>query len=1080
MLLPSALVSTPPVDALRQAFVAPPPAARPWVYWYFMEGNLTQAGMDADLAAMKRAGIGGAIMLEVNIGIPVGPVRYMSPEWRRLVGHAVKEADRQGIAIALGTGPGWCGTGGPWVEPDGAMQHLVSSETEVVGPTVYHERLPQPKPRVPFFGLGTLTPALRHQWETYYRDEAVLAVPADEGKAGLGDLDEKALVYRAPYTSGVVKSHLPPDSKVEKGIGQVVDLTGQTKNGTLDWKVPPGRWTILRFGRTLTGATTRPAPNAGLGFETDKFERPGIEAHLDTFIDAIERETGPNVHPGRGLTALHFDSWEMGSQNWSAHFRTLFRQRRGYDPLRYLPVMAGRIVDSVDVSERFLWDLRQTAQELVIANHLGAIRARGARYGLGLDVEPYDMNPTSDLALGATATVPMGEFWSKGFGYDSEYSVNEAVSVGHTNGRPVIAAESFTADDGDGWLQHPASMKAQGDWAFATGINRLAFHRYEHQPDLDAFPGMTMGPYGVHWERTQTWWDMVPAYHAYVTRCQNLLRQGLPVADILYLVPEGAPNVFQPPADATIGRLPDRRGYNFDAVAPGTLVARASVKNGRIVFPDGMSYRVLVLPRVETMTPELLRKVKGLVDAGATVVGNLPKRSPSLVGYPACDVEIARLSASLAKRVVPDRESAAVPIDLEGAQWIWSPEGDPLVAAPVGTRTFRRTLTLPKGRPILSARVAADADNTFRLTVDGKIVAGGSDFHHVQTVDVAPQLVAGDNAIVMTVVNEGTAPNPAGAILKLEVRFKDGGRTTLVTDGSWSDAKALGPWTTGPWSLTAGALPRPEVYPSYASTARLLARTTPPDLEAGEALRYGHRRVGDRDVYFVGNRRETSFVGNATFRAVGAPEWWDPTTGETRPLPRFTRNGATTTVPLRLPSFGSGFVVFDASPKGSGTGENFPQATPIATVDGPWTVAFDPRFGGPASAAFPKLEDWTGRPEKAIRFYSGKAVYRTTFDGAGATEISLGEVRNMASVRLNGRDLGIAWCAPWTVRIPSGVLRPKGNRLEITVANLWANRLIGDAALPPERRVTKTTWSSYRADSPLLASGLLGPVRLMW
>lgn len=1085
MLLPPALVPT-PSDALRQAFKNPPASARPWVYWYFMEGNLTQAGMDADLAAMKRAGIGGAIMLEVNIGVPVGPVRYMSPEWLRLVGHAVKEADRQGIAIAFGTGPGWCGTGGPWVKPDEAMQHLVSSTTEVAGPLAFHEKLAQPKPRTPFFGLGTLTPELRKEWEDYYCDEAVLAVPTPQGHAGLSDLDEKALVYRAPYSSAPgVKPRLVPDPGAVPAtetipLNSVVDLTSKLRpDGTLDWSVPPGRWTILRFGRTLTGSTTRPAPNAGLGFETDKFERPGIDAHLRTFTDAIVRASGPNVHPDRGLTALHFDSWEMGSQNWSAHFRSLFRQHRGYDPLPYLPVLAGRIVDSVDVSERFLWDLRQTAQELVIVNHLGALRAEGKRYGLGLDVEPYDMNPTSDLALGATGTVPMGEFWSKGFGFDSEYSVDEAVSVGHTNGRPVIAAESFTADDGDGWLQHPASMKAQGDWAFATGINRFAFHRYQHQPELDAYPGMTMGPYGVHWERTQTWWDMVPAYHAYVTRCQNLLRQGLPVADILYLAPEGAPNVFVPPADAKIGRLPDRRGYNFDACAPGTLIERAQVEHGRIAFPDGMSYRVLVLPRSETMTPALMRKVKSLVDEGATVIGGLPRRSPSLVGYPACDGEVSRLAALIAKKVVADREKTTVPLGLEGAQWIWT-EGDAKTAAPVGTQTFRQTLTLPTGRPILSARVAATADNTFRLTVNGHEAAEGYDFHRIQEADVTPLLHAGDNAVVFSVVNEGATPNPAGAILKLEVRFRDGGTATLVTDGAWPNAKPLGPWTTAPWNLNASNLPRPDLYPSYASTTRLMARTTPPDLEtAGEALRYGHRRIGTTDVYFVANRFETPFTGTATFRTGGQPEWWDPMTGETRPLPRFTRNGATTSVPLRLPSFGSGFVVFRPSAARSGRGENFPRSSSLATLNGGWSVAFEPRFGGPASVRFDRLDDWKDRPEPAIRYYSGKAVYRTTFDGTAATVLSLGEVKNMASVRINGRELGVAWCAPWQVRIPKGVLKPRGNRLEITVANLWVNRLIGDAGLPPEKRVTKTTWSPYRPDSPLQPSGLLGPVRLM-
>ena len=1076
-LLAAALLVARP-DALRRYFRTPPAAARPWVYWYFMEGNMTRKGMTADLEAMRKAGIGGAIFLEVDIGIPRGLVRYMGPEWRAMVGFAAREADRLGLAFALGTGPGWCGTGGPWVAPDDAMQHLVSSATEAVGPSRFQGPLPQPRPRDPYFGLGSLTPELRKVWESYYRDEVVLAVPAGEGRAGLTDLDEKALVYRAPFSSAPgVKATLRPETRTTDdaiATDRVIDLTSRLKDGTLDWAVPPGRWTILRFGRTLTGTTTRPAPQAGLGFETDKFGKAGIEAHLKAFVDPILADAGRR-RSGRGLTTVHFDSWEMGAQNWSKGFREEFRRRRGYDPVPYLPVMAGRLVGSVDVSERFLWDLRQTAQELVVENHLGTIRAYGHRAGLALDLEPYDMNPTSDLALGAMGDVPMGEFWSKGYGYDTEYSVDEAVSVGHTNGRSLIAAEAFTADERDGWLQHPASMKAQGDWALATGINRFAFHRYQHQPDPDAFPGMTMGPYGVHWERTQTWWDMVPAYHAYLSRCSNLLRQGLPVADILYLVPEGAPNVFKPPLDAKIGVLPDRRGYNFDACAPGTLIARASVKDGRIVFPDGMGYRVLVLPRVDSMTPALMRKVKALVDAGATVVGRLPRRSPSLVGFPECDREVASLVDALKGRVLPDDEPVVSTVGLEGAKWIWNAKGD----VPVGTQTFRRRFTLPKGIAVVSARVAATADDGFRLEVNGRLALEGHGFRGIREDDVRSLLREGDNELVLTGRNEGGAPNPAGAILRLEVRLADGRTVNVVSDGGWSNAVELGDWTAAPWNLTPGSLPQPALYPSYASTARLLSKIAPQDLESGEALRYGHRRVGSRDVYFVANRFERPFENAATFRAVGQPEWWDPLTGETRPLARFTRNGGTTTIPLSLPSFGSGFVVFSPLPATKERRPSFSRLTPAGIIAGPWKVAFDPRFGGPAQATFTRLDDWKDRPEEAIRHYSGKAVYRTTFDGTGATALSLGEVRNMASVRLNGRELGVAWCAPWTVAIPPGLLRPKGNRLEIAVANLWANRLIGDAALPAERRVTKTTWSPYRADSPLLPSGLLGPVRLM-
>ena len=164
--------------------------------------------------------------------------------------------------------------------------------------------------------------------------------------------------------------------------------------------------------------------------------------------------------------------------------------------------------------------------------------------------------------------------------------------------------------------------------------------------------------------------------------------------------------------------------------------------------------------------------------------------------------------------------------------------------------------------------------------------------------------------------------------------------------------------------------------------------------------------------------------------------------------------------------------------------KNFPTLKPLAEIAGPWKVSFDPKWGGPGSVVFETLEDWTKRPEPGIRYYSGTATYRKAFDlpetsrGRNARiHLDLGRVKNLAAVRLNGKDLGVVWTAPWRVEITEAV-KPTGNRLEIDVVNLWPNRLIGDAALPPEKRLTKTNVTTYKKDSPLLPSGLLGPVVL--
>jgi hypothetical protein len=282
--------------------------------------------------------------------------------------------------------------------------------------------------------------------------------------------------------------------------------------------------------------------------------------------------------------------------------------------------MTGQVVDSLEVSERFLWDLRQTISELVVQNYAGRFRELAHEHGLRLSIEAYD-GCCDDMTYAGQADEPMGEFWSWSFGSGADWCT-EMASAAHIYGKPILGAEAFTATDKEKWQGHPGKIKALGDWAFCEGINRFVFHRYALQPWRDVRPGMSMGPWGLHYERTQTWWEQSKAWHEYLSRCQFLLQQGQFVADICYLEPEASPYRFRAPP--TPGSPSHRPAYNFDGCTPEALLTRMKVNDGRLVLPSGMSYRVLVLPEVETMTPKLLRKVSELVRAGATVVGPAP------------------------------------------------------------------------------------------------------------------------------------------------------------------------------------------------------------------------------------------------------------------------------------------------------------------------------------------------------------------------------------------------------------------------------------------------------------------------
>jgi hypothetical protein len=977
---------------LKQGFLNPPDSARPGVYWYFMDGNMSKEAMTKDLESMKEVGIGNVLFLEVNVGIPRGEVNFLSEEWQGLFKHAVREAERLGITITLGVGPGWSGSGGPWVSGKESMQHLVSSTVKVSGSEKAPVMLPKPAPKPPYFGEKGFTPEIRKLWEDYYEDVAVLAFPTPSVDYKIDDSEEKALYYRAPYTSKPgVKQFLPslasykePGKESVIARNQIIDVTRFLKpDGTLDWIVPGGNWTIMRLGSRNNGAVTRPAPLPGLGFEADKFDTAAINAHMANFTGKLFKKIGvPDKKLQGGLKMLHMDSWEMGAQNWSPRFREEFKKRRGYDPLPYYPAYSGLVVESLEKSERFLWDLRQTAQELVIENHAMHIKKYGKKYNLGFSIEPYDMNPTADMELGAVADVPMCEFWSKGYGFNSSFSCIQAASIAHVNGQPVVAAEAFTAHKED-WKQYPGSMKNQGDWAFAAGVNKFVYHTFQHQFLNDNLkPGMTMGPYGVHWDRSQTWWPMAEGYHRYISRCQYILQQGKTEADILYLTPEGAPHVFRAPASALAGDefLPDRKGYNFDGCSPSQLHT-ASVKNNRIVFPGGATYRLLVLPSTETMTPALLDKIGSLVYSGAIITGNPPKKSPGLENYPACDQQVASTT-----------------------RLIW-----------------------------------------------------------------------------------GKSDPPAGVS---ELRY---GKGKIYWGGPLSNIKA------------------PELYPGYEITAELLRKMKiQPDFESTESLRFTHRSQEIRDIYFLSNKTDGKVNSICTFRiGKGTPELWDPITGEIRSLQEFQVKDGRTLIPMQFEPYQSFFVLFDKNGKSKASEhtviKNFPDPKILFEVRNPWKVSFDQKWGGPKDVVFNKLEDWTKCSEDGIKYYSGTGVYHNTVqlpsgivhDKINDLYLDLGEVFNLARIRINGKDMGVVWTPPYQIKITGAVI-PGDNRIEIEVANLWPNRLIGDEQFPDDGiknrewpawliknqprtsgRYTFTTGKFYKKDSELLKSGLIGPVRIL-
>ncbi len=1076
-----------PDDPLAVSFQQPPASARPWVYWFPLNGNLTKEGITADFEAMARVGIGGALYMEVDQGAPKGPAHFAGPLWMDLFSHACHEAKRLGLEINMNNDAGWCGSGGPWITPELSMQRVVWNETPVDGGRKFEGALPQPAAKM-----------------NYYRDIAVVAFltpPGDKGgRYRLENFRDKSAVATHQFPSAPADWPAAP-AGVAISRDQIVDLSAQMDaTGKLTWDVPAGHWTIMRFGHTTTGVMNHPAPAAGLGLECDKLNAAAAKFQFDHLLGRIVERNRALTGQNQALVGVHIDSWEVGSQNWTPQMREEFKRRRGYDILPFLPVFAGHIVGSREISERLLWDLRQTVSDLLVDNYAGEFRRLARQNGLRLTIEAYDSEPADDMAYAGQCDEPMGEFWAWGK-YGAAYSCTEMTSAGHTYGKRIIGAESFTSSNDEKWQSYPGNIKDLGDWAFCEGINRFVFHRFAAQPWTNAAPGMSMGPWGLHYERTETWWEQSKAWHEYLARCQSILQQGQYVADIAYLAPEGAPRRFQAPPEAEIAPH-IRSGYDWDGCSAEVVLKRMSVKNGRIVLPDGMNYRALVLPAVETMTPALLAKIKQLADDGAMVVGPAtpPRKSPSLADLGAGDEKVQTTAAALwasgkiltgktaqeflaARGVPPDFSSAPLlrfihrRIGDADVYFVANPETKQGVEAVASFRVSGKQPELwwPDSGRLENSMAFVETNGVTRVAL--RLEPSGSVFvvFRKSSAGLDPVVALRHEGKLEWSLQEPSArqATPANDIKILRASYGVPGDPARTRDVTAKLQKIVG---GGDRNVPVAQLAEGD-DPAYGVVKTLTVQYTA-DAET-------RTFTGNDEEFF-----QPQLTAAAGSSLPGSPAEISGDTGDT----------------LVLAAALAGSYEWQTA-SGKSRTVNVPALPRAQAIAGPWQVQFDSKLGGPGEVTFDQLEDWSRRPEAGIKYYSGTVVYQTTFPAPPPPAntklvLDLGDVKVMAKVILNGKDLGILWKSPYQVEVTSA-LQPGENHLELQVANLWINRQIGDENLPedsdrnangtlkswpdwlpqgkpsPAGRISFTSWRLWKKGDPLSPSGLLGPVRLL-
>ncbi|MFT3869828.1 MAG: glycosyl hydrolase [Nibricoccus sp.] len=612
-------------NTLSDNFARPPASARPWVYWTWLNSNVTRESITADLESMARVGLGGALLLDVDQGTPASQVKFFDDQWQALIQHAVREAKRLGLELNVNNGPGCGGSGGPWVMPEQGMQSVYQSEHYVKGGKRFQGTLAKPVDRPD------------------YRDIAVLAFSEfplpEKDRYKIPSLTMKALQWKMWIAYGGIQS-APPNALAPASAiiaqDRVIDLTAaMNADGQLTWDAPPGDWTVLRIGHAFNGSVVRSAAKDQSGPETDKLSKAATALHFNAFAQQLNALAGPDGK--KTLVATHIDSWEGGGQNWTAGMREEFQKRRGYDPVPFLPVLTGRVIGSLQISERFLWDLRKTVSELMVENYVAEYARLARENGLRFTFESYTTTG-SDLDAANHVEEPMAEFWTPtGQGADFYPTTKSMASAAHVNGRRIVASEAFTSSQNERWLWHPALLKSIGDDAFCQGINRLVIHRFAAQPFPKRAPGLQAGTSGLHYERTNTWWAYSRPWHDYLTRCQYLLRQGDAVADVLQLQSE------EPLLRVQLSPL---NGYDYDVCGTDTF-AKLSFKNGRLSLPNGRSYRLLTLHHTGTMTLPTLKHLRDLVQAGAAILGEPPHATPGLTGYPQADTELQTIANEL-------------------------------------------------------------------------------------------------------------------------------------------------------------------------------------------------------------------------------------------------------------------------------------------------------------------------------------------------------------------------------------------------------------------------------------------------
>lgn len=644
-------------DRLYTDFVNPPSSSRPRVWWHWMNGNISKDGIRKDLEWMDRAGIVGFHNFDAGMATPQivnKRLVYMTPEWKDAFNYALDIADSLGMEVTVASSPGWSITGGPWVSEEDAEKKLVWSETVVEGGRTISTSLPQPPSC-----SGPYQDELQYPKDPdmyrFYKDLYVVAMRRPALDTARINQHRVKSGFEVNYL--VADKYPTPETTDCTAIGDVVDLTDAYKDGVLTWDVPEGQWKIFRFGYSLLGRQNGPASPEATGLEVDKLDRDAVRRYYQNYLGMYADASNGRLGADGVIKYLMIDSYESGRGTWTARMEDEFVARRGYALRPWLPVLAGQIIGSADMSERFLFDWRQTLGELMAENHYDVVNEILAPYGMKRHTESHEERTAfvgDGMMVKRHADIPMSAFWVRfRAGWHATYptaeaDLKESSSVSHIYGQNICAAESFTTNgfigkwDGFGAYQcYPGNLKPVADAAMSFGLNRFVIHCSVHQPVDDKIPGINLGRYGQWFNRHDTWAEEARPWTDYLSRSSFMLQQGRYVADVAYFYGEDK-NITGRFFDER-ARIPD--GYSFDFVNADILLNVMDVDSGCMTTPSGMRYRMLYIdPEVKYMSLPVLERIAEFVNAGVALCGPRPQKCANLM---ASDERFAELVSEI-------------------------------------------------------------------------------------------------------------------------------------------------------------------------------------------------------------------------------------------------------------------------------------------------------------------------------------------------------------------------------------------------------------------------------------------------